>query len=135
MKLKLILLNENAKIPTYGSPDSAGLDLYASEDYIIQPGERSCVGTGLSIEWVRNNEKDEKVEQFYFRIGPRSGLAVKNGIDCMAGICDADYRGEIKVVLINHGKEDFIISKGDRIAQGILTRIERFSEISIVDDL
>lgn len=85
------------------------------------------VSTGISVAFSND---------VYLRIAPRSGLAAKHGIDVLAGVVDSDYRGEIKVILVNHGKERFIISPGDRIAQMILERIKTamFSEVSSLSD-
>lgn len=135
MKLKVKFLNSEAKKPTYGSDYAAGLDLYSCYNYTIKPGSRECVGTGIGLEWVKNNELDENPTDFYLRIAPRSGLSFKNGIDVMAGVIDYDYRGEIKVILLNTGDCDFKITKGDKIAQAILTRIIRFNEITESDTL
>ncbi len=135
MRLLIKTLDSSAIVPTYGTDDAAGLDLYANVDLIIPPDTRACVSTGISLEWVKNNELDEEPKNFYLRIAPRSGLAFKNGIDVGAGVVDFGYRGEIKVILFNHGDKEFIISKGDRIAQAILTRIIRFDEISLSDTL
>ena len=135
MKLNIKLLNKDGKIPTYGSSYAAGLDLYASDNYKISPNSRLCVNTSIALSWEKNNELDENPEDFYLRIAPRSGLSFKNGIDVMAGVIDYDYRGEIKVILLNTSNEDFQIFKGDRIAQAILTRIIRFTNIAICDNL
>jgi dUTP pyrophosphatase len=135
MKLKVKLLNDHAKIPTYSSEYAAGLDLYASANYIIKPRSRERVNIGIKLEWEKNNEFDENPKDFYLRIAPRSGLSYINGIDVMAGVIDYDYRGEIKVLLINTSNEDFIISIGDKITQAILTRITTFSEINECENL
>lgn len=135
MKLIVKKLSETAELPVYGSELSAGLDLRASEDKSIAPNERTCVKTGIAVEWIKNNENDEEPSQFYLRIAPRSGLSVKNGINILAGVVDYPYRGEIGVVLINHGDKEFIIKQGDRIAQAILTRCEIFTEIELSDEL
>jgi dUTP pyrophosphatase len=135
MKLIVKQLTETAQIPTYGDEFAAGLDIRSAKDYIIEPKQRECISTGIAIEWIKNNENDENPENFYMRIAARSGLSVKNNIDLGAGVIDSNYRGEIKVVLINNGTEKFIINTGDRIAQGILTRIIRFDEIVLQTDL
>jgi dUTP pyrophosphatase len=135
MKLIVKILSNSAVIPTYGSSAAAGLDLYADEDCEIEKGGRRCISTNICIEWVENNQHDENPINFYLRIAPRSGMCVRNGIQTGAGVIDYDYRGEIKVVLINHGEHTFTINKGDRIAQAILTRIIRFSEIILQDEL
>lgn len=135
MKLKVKLLNPEARLPTYGSDYAAGLDVYSCGNYTIRPGSRECVSTGVALEWVKNNELDENPKDFYLRIAPRSGLSFKNGIDVMAGVIDYDYRGEIKVILLNTSDSEFKISKGDKIAQAILTRIIRFNEIDVCENL
>lgn len=114
-------------------PGDAGIDLYATEDCIIQPGEQTLVKTGISVSFSPD---------YYLRIAPRSGLAYKSGIDVMAGVIDSSYRGEIGVILRNHSvatEEDtgaFIINRGDRIAQMIPERIsqEHFIFVSELDD-
>lgn len=144
MKLLVRKLTDSAHLPTYGSDYAAGLDLYSDSDYIIEPNTRLCVSTGIAIEWVgeqifnndvQNLKFDENPQDYYLRIAPRSGLAFKYGIDVGAGVIDYDYRGEIKVILFNHGQENFIINKGDRIGQAILTKIIRFSTIILSSNL
>lgn len=95
----------------YGSEFSAGLDLRAIQETWIKPGERALIKTGVSVA-IPNN--------FFGSIRPRSGLAVKKGIDVLAGVIDCDYRGEIGVVLINLGSETFVVQPGDRVAQMII---------------
>lgn len=109
--LRIKRLNENAKLPTRGSDQAAGYDLYATENCIIQPGRRAVIPTGISIQLPHGT---------YGRIAPRSGLAVKNGIQVGAGVVDRDYTGEIKVVLFNHDKNAYVIHPGYRIAQLVL---------------
>jgi len=106
-------LHPAAILPTRGSPDAIGLDLYSVEGLIIGAGERAVVGTGLAMIIPPGT---------YGRVAPRSGLAVKNGIDVGAGVIDRDYRGEIGVVLFNLSKHDFTINVGQRIAQLILEK-------------
>jgi dUTP pyrophosphatase len=120
-------LRFDAIIPTRGSKDAAGLDLYAVDYITIPAGGRVLVPTGISISIPKNT---------YFRIAPRSGLAYKNGIDVLAGVIDSDYRGEIKVLLINLSKDVFSIARGDRIAQGILELIDipEVIEVESLDD-
>ena len=104
----------DAVVPKRATEGAAGLDLSASEDSIIQAHKWNAVPTGIAISVPRD---------CYARIAPRSGLAFKKGIDVGAGVIDSDYSGEIKVILFNHGDEDFIIKKGDRIAQIIFEKI------------
>ena len=109
-----VCLKEGASLPSRGSEGAAGYDLSAFEDGIIPSGERKLIKTGVFIALVPG---------MYGRIAPRSGLAHNFGIDVFAGVIDSDYRGEIGVILFNSGEEDFKYSKGDRIAQLILTPI------------
>jgi dUTP pyrophosphatase len=111
MALRVKLLNETARLPCRGSDQAAGYDLYATEGCAILPGRRAVVPTGISIGLP---------EGTYGRIAPRSGLAVKHGIQVGAGVVDPDYTGEIKVVLFNHDRNTYVIRPGYRIAQLIL---------------
>ena len=112
--LYVSLDSENAKIPTRATSGSAVLDTYASEGVCIPAGGSGIVSTGISIEMPPG---------VYARIAPRSGLAVKNRIAVGGGVIDPDYDGEVKVILFNHGDEDFIVKPGDRIAQIVLERV------------
>lgn len=120
--LQIKRLSENAVIPTRGSPLSAGYDLYSAEKTTILAGGRGIVKTDLSIACPLGT---------YARIAPRSGLAVKKFIDTGAGVVDADYRGPVGVVLFNFGQEDFVIEKGDRIAQLILEKISMSDAVEV----
>lgn len=104
-------------LPTYATAQAAGVDLTAAlaEAIELAPGERALIPTGLSIALPPGYEA---------QIRPRSGLAIKNGVTVLntPGTVDADYRGEIKVVLINHGQEPFIVERGMRIAQMVIAR-------------
>jgi len=102
--------------PEYGSPGAAGADLRASVALLIPPGGRAAVATGLFLEIPHGHVG---------LVWPRSGLAVRNGIDTLAGVIDSDYRGEVKVVLVNHGQEPFRVAPGDRVAQLLVQRVER----------
>lgn len=130
MKLNIKKINDDAKIPTYGSDYAAGLDIYSAVDLDIPSNTRKLVSTGISIAWNGNDDKN-----YYLRIAPRSGLSVKNNIDIGAGVVDYDYRGEIFVCFINNGNTTYSIKKGDRIAQGILEKINRFDVIQEVNQL
>ncbi|GEM12793.1 DUTPase Dut [Rhodotorula toruloides] len=107
-------LSDSAKVPTRGSALAAGYDLYSAEDKTVPAQGKALISTGIAIAVP---------EGTYGRVAPRSGLASKHMIDTGAGVIDADYRGEVKVLLFNHAREDFQISTGDRIAQLILERI------------
>lgn len=113
--LKVKRLSKNASLPTRATSGSAGLDIKSSEDIIIKARSVSSVKTGICFA---------SPEGCYIRIAPRSGLALKNGIQVGAGVIDADYRGEIKVVLFNHKDSDFRIERGDKIAQIVCEKIE-----------
>jgi len=127
MKLKVKKLNNEAIIPAYQSDEAAGFDLHSIEDVIIKSGERKLIGTGLAFEIERGYE---------MQIRPRSGLAYKHGITVLnsPGTIDSDYRGEIKVLLINLGNEDFEIKKGERIAQAVIAPVVQ-AEFEEVDEL
>lgn len=112
--LKVKALSDTAKMPTRGSAHAAGYDMYASEATKIPAGGRALVSTGLSIAVPTD---------CYARVAPRSGLAVKNGIQTGAGVVDSDYRGEVRVLLFNQGSSDFVVNIGDRIAQLVLERV------------
>ena len=113
-ELKVYLRSEKAKVPTKGSALAAGYDLYSSEEAVIPAHGQGLVSTDISIIVPVGT---------YGRVAPRSGLAVKHGISTGAGVIDADYRGEVKVVLFNHSEKDFEIKQGDRIAQLVLEQI------------
>jgi deoxyuridine 5'-triphosphate nucleotidohydrolase len=119
-------LNADAVIPTRGSQLSAGHDLYISQDLIVPAKGMAIAPTGLSVEFHGGYH--------YLRIAPRSGLAVK-GIDVGAGVVDADYRGEIKVILYNHSDTDYSFKKHDRVAQMIVEAIHYVEVIKENKDL
>ena len=112
-------------MPVRGSPLAAGYDISASHDCVVPARGRQLVKTDLSMAIPEN---------CYGRIAPRSGLAWKHFIDTGAGVIDADYRGEVKVMLFNHEDKDFNVKAGDRVAQLILERIAT-PEVVAVDDL
>jgi len=127
MKLKIKKLNPEAIIPSYQTKEAAGFDLHSIEDVILNPNERKLIATGLAFE----------IEYGYeVQIRPRSGLAFKHGITVLnsPGTIDSDYRGEIKVLLINHSNEKFEIKKGDRIAQAVVAPVIQ-AEIVEVEEL
>jgi dUTP pyrophosphatase len=122
--LEVKKLSDNATIPTRGSPYSAGYDLSSAEHTLIKAGGKGIVKTDLSIACP---------EGTYARIAPRSGLAVKKFIDVGAGVVDADYRGPVGVILFNFGDEDFVVEKGDRVAQLILEKISMADTVEVAD--
>lgn len=118
MKVQILRLGngKDLPLPAYVTAGSAGLDLRAAEAFTLGPGERALVPTGIAIALPQG---------FEAQVRPRSGLAVKYGVTVLnaPGTIDADYRGEIKVPMINHGAEDFIIARGDRIAQMVIAPV------------
>lgn len=131
MKVQILRLgnDKDLPLPAYATAGSAGLDLRAAEAFTLKPGARALVPTGIAIALPKG---------FEAQVRPRSGLAVKHGVTVLnaPGTIDADYRGEIKVPIINHGTEDFVIARGDRIAQMViapvtvatLTEVDRLEE-------
>ena len=113
MLLKVKKLNPEAILPSYAHKGDAGLDLYSCEDCVIPAGERKIVSTGLSIELP---------EGYVALVWDKSGIA-NNGIHCIAGVGDSGYRGEYKIVLLNTSKENYIIKKGNKIAQLLIQPI------------
>lgn len=112
MSLKIKKLVPHAILPSRATPQSAGYDLYSSEGYVLLPGHRVVVSTGIQVQLPPS---------VYGRIAPRSGLSVKHGLGVGAGVIDADYQGELKVVLFNHDlRNNFVIRPGYRIAQLLL---------------
>lgn len=107
-------LDERAVLPTRGSAAAAGLDLFSIEPVKLVAGERVLVRTGLAVAIP---------EGHYGRVAPRSGLATRHGLDVLAGVIDADYRGEILCLLINTGNETIELAAGSKICQLILEKI------------
>ena len=125
------IINQSANpLPEYATPGSSGMDIRANLDteLIIQSLERVLIPTGLFIELPEGYEA---------QIRPRSGLAIKQGITCLntPGTIDADYRGEIKIILINLSKEEQVIQPGDRIAQLVIQKVEKgvWNEVEQLD--
>ena len=118
MKIQIVNKSHHA-LPAYGTPLSAGMDLRANLDapVCLQPGERILIPTGLFIALPQG---------FEAQIRPRSGLALKKGITVLnsPGTIDADYRGEIGIILINHSSEAFIVEDGERVCQMVIARHE-----------
>lgn len=113
-EVKIPVVGEG-ELPLRSTPHAAGADLFAAEEAELAPGERRLIGTGIRLAIP---------EGHVGLIWPRSGLAVRIGIDTMAGVIDSDYRGEVKVLLVNHGDDPFRIGRGDRIAQLLVQRVE-----------
>lgn len=107
---------QGGPLPIYAHPQDAGADLCASEDALIPARGRKLVATGIRLALPAGHVG---------LIWPRSGLALRHGLDCGAGVIDAQYRGEVKVLLFNHSDTDLPIKKGDRIAQLLVQKVER----------
>jgi dUTP pyrophosphatase len=127
MEIKILKLNEAAIIPHYAHPGDAGLDLFAIEEQEILPGETQLIKTGIAIALPPNTEA---------QIRPRSGLALKHSITVLnsPGTIDTEYRGEIGVILINHGKRLFKVAPRMKIAQMVVTPIIE-AKVTVVDRL
>ncbi|MGD1712225.1 dUTP diphosphatase [Dapis sp. BLCC M172] len=131
MKLKVKKLDELAIIPCYAHKGDAGLDLFSIDELTINPGESKLIHTGISIELPSGTEA---------QIRPRSGLALKHQITVLntPGTIDETYRGEIGIILINHGKKPFQVTKGMKIAQMVITsflsvKVEEVTQLSTTE--
>jgi len=130
IKIKIVNTSANP-LPQYATKGSSGMDVRASLDIpvTLQPLQRTLIPTGLFVEIPIGYE---------IQIRPRSGLAIKQGITCLntPGTIDSDYRGEIKIILINLSSEEQVINSGDRIAQMIIQRIERagFEQVEFLNE-
>ncbi|CAO1648913.1 dUTP diphosphatase [Parasphingorhabdus sp. NYA22] len=116
-------------LPSYETSGSAGMDIRAAEGLTIAPAQRGLVGSGFAFAIPHGYE---------IQVRPRSGLALKKGVSIpnTPGTIDSDYRGELKVILINHGQEDFVIQRGDRIAQIVIAPVQRgiLKEVDRLDE-
>ena len=116
-------------LPAYASDHAAGLDVVAAESVTLAPGARHAVATGFAIAIPAGHE---------VQVRPRSGLALKHGITCLntPGTIDADYRGEVKIILINLGDAPFEVVRGERIAQLVPAPVQRarFAEVDLLDE-
>ncbi|GGA11898.1 dUTP diphosphatase [Okeania sp. KiyG1] len=128
MKLKVKKLDESAIVPYYAHPQDAGLDLFSIDELTINPGESQLIHTGISMELPSGTEA---------QIRPRSGLALKHQITVLntPGTIDETYRGEIGIILINHGKNSFQVTRGMKIAQMVIAsvlsvKVEEVDELS-----
>jgi len=120
IQIKRLPHGEGIPLPKYMSPHAAGMDLFAavSSDVVVKSGERALIPTGISIALPDGYEA---------QVRPRSGLAIKSGISVLntPGTVDADYRGEVCVILVNHDRNPFTIKRGDRIAQMVIKEFVR----------
>lgn len=127
VRLKRLPHGQDLPLPAYATSGAAGMDVVSAEDVVIAPGARHAVATGLAMAIPHG---------FEIQVRPRSGLALKHGITVpnTPGTIDSDYRGELKVILINHGTQDFAIARGDRVAQLVLAPVVQGGWIE-VDEL
>ena len=129
VRVKRLAHGEGLPLPAYATAGAAGMDVVAAEDVVIAPGARHAVGTGLALAIPHG---------FEVQVRPRSGLALKHGITVpnTPGTIDSDYRGELKVILINHGTCDFVVTRGDRIAQLVVAPVVQgaWLEVAELDD-
>jgi len=129
LNVRILRMHPDATLPLYAHEGDAGMDLCSVKDYIIHPGKREMIQTGLAMAIPLGYEG---------QVRPRSGLAKKYGIMVVnsPGTVDSHYRGEVCVLLINHGEDPFVIKKGDRIAQLLIKKVERatFEEVLVLDE-
>lgn len=122
--IKILPHGEGLDLPAYATDGAAGMDVVSAEDVTLAPGARHAVATGLAMAIPPG---------FEIQVRPRSGLALKHGISVpnAPGTIDSDYRGELKVILINHGAKPFEILRGDRVAQLVLAPVTRASWLTV----
>lgn len=127
IRVKRLPHGEGLPLPAYGSGHAVGLDVVAAESLSLASGARHAVATGIALAIPHGYE---------VQVRSRSGTAVRNGITCLTGTIDSDYRGELKVVLVNLGAEPFQILRGERIAQLVPAPVLRaaFEEVEALDD-
>ncbi|WP_370191066.1 dUTP diphosphatase [Qipengyuania sp.] len=128
VQVKRLPHGQDLALPAYATEGAAGMDVLAAEDVTLAPGQRHAVATGLALAIPQGYE---------IQVRPRSGLALKHGITVpnTPGTIDSDYRGELKVILINHGAEEFAIARGDRVAQLVLAPVTQaaWEEVEALD--
>ncbi|MEQ7872499.1 dUTP diphosphatase [Sphingomonas sp. ASV193] len=117
---------EGLPLPAYATPGAAGMDVVAAEDLDLMPGQRHAVATGFRLAIPDGYE---------IQVRPRSGLALKHGVSCpnTPGTIDSDYRGELKIIMINHGSEPFPVRRGERIAQLVPAAVTQASWAEVAD--
>ncbi|WP_313391926.1 dUTP diphosphatase [Sphingobium yanoikuyae] len=129
IQLKRLPHGEDLPVPAYATAHAAGMDVVSAEEIILNPGDRHPVATGFALAIP---------EGYEIQVRPRSGLALKHGISVpnAPGTIDADYRGELKILLINHGADPFPIKRGDRVAQLVVAPVQlaSFVEVDMLDD-
>ena len=126
VRIKRLAHGAGLDLPAYATTGAAGMDVVAAEAVQLAPGSRHAVATGFALAIP---------EGFEVQVRPRSGLALKHGIGVpnAPGTIDSDYRGELKIILINHGSEGFAIARGDRIAQLVLSPVVRAAWEEVAD--
>lgn len=124
MELRIKKLHADAKVPSYAHPGDAGFDLYALKGVTISVGERVLVGTGIAIEIP---------DGFVGLIWDKSGLSTTHGLKTLGGVVDAEYRGEVKVGMVNLGTEDYTVEAGQKIAQMLIQRVERVEIVEVTE--
>ena len=124
IKLPVTRLDPSIELPAYAREGDAGLDLRAAHDATLEPGKRELVGTGLAVAIPPG---------YAGLVLPRSGLALSQGVTVLnaPGLVDAGYRGELKVLLVNHGEKPVTVRRGDRIAQLVVQSVERAEPIEV----
>lgn len=129
IRLKRLPHGADLPLPAYATPGAAGMDVVAAEDIDLAPGARHAVATGLAMAIPAGYE---------VQVRPRSGLALKHGVTVpnTPGTIDSDYRGELKIIMINHGSDPFPIRRGDRVAQLVVApvQIASFAEVDELDE-
>jgi dUTP pyrophosphatase len=129
VRIKRLPHGHDLPLPAYATGGAAGMDVVSAEDVTIAPGARHAVASGFAVAIP---------EGYEIQVRPRSGLALKHGISVpnTPGTIDSDYRGELKVILINHGTEEFAIARGDRVAQLVLAPMTQagWNEVEELDD-
>lgn len=129
VQVKRLPHGEGLDLPHYATSGAAGMDIVSAEDVTLAPGARHAVATGLAVAIPQGYE---------IQVRPRSGLALKHGITVpnTPGTIDSDYRGELKVIMINHGADPFPIARGDRVAQLVLAPVTQaqWEEVDKLDD-
>ena len=129
IQLKRLPHGEGLPAPAYATTGAAGLDIVSAEDVVLGPGDRYAVATGFAVACPAGYE---------IQVRPRSGLALKHGVTCLntPGTVDADYRGEVKVILANLGAEPFEVKRGERVAQLVPAEVTaaRFLEVETLDE-
>lgn len=126
VRVKRLAHSEGLQLPVYATLGAAGMDVLAAEDVTLSPGARHAIATGLAFAIPHGYE---------IQVRPRSGLALKHGVTVpnTPGTIDSDYRGELKIILINHGDAGFEVRRGDRVAQLVLAPVTQAAWLEVLD--